>query len=74
MLAPHLLVPSPQDQQRVFLPSPGTRKVIFSTNIAETSVTIPGAEANLIPSPPPDGAGYLDGGHALIPTVGFSEI
>jgi len=33
---------SSKDQKRAFLPSPkGTRKIILSTNIAETSVTIP---------------------------------
>ncbi|KIP03746.1 hypothetical protein PHLGIDRAFT_110455 [Phlebiopsis gigantea 11061_1 CR5-6] len=33
----------PAHQQQIFLPSPkGTRKVILATNIAETSVTIPG--------------------------------
>ncbi|CAJ0584811.1 unnamed protein product, partial [Mesorhabditis spiculigera] len=34
---------TPQQQMRVFQPAPeGQRKVIFSTNVAETSVTIPG--------------------------------
>lgn len=33
---------SSQDQRRAFLPAkPGCRKIILSTNIAETSVTIP---------------------------------
>ena len=32
----------PEEQQKVFEPIPGKRKVVFSTNVAETSVTIPG--------------------------------
>ena len=32
----------PEDQQKVFEPVDGKRKVVFSTNVAETSVTIPG--------------------------------
>ena len=36
----HSTVPAAQ-QQEVFRPSPGCRKIILSTNIAETSVTIP---------------------------------
>ncbi|XP_078618515.1 uncharacterized protein LOC144886044 [Branchiostoma floridae x Branchiostoma japonicum] len=33
----------PEDQRKVFEPAPaGARKVVFATNIAETSVTIPG--------------------------------
>jgi len=32
----------PEEQQNVFKPTPGKRKVVFSTNVAETSVTIPG--------------------------------
>ncbi|KAL0378965.1 UNVERIFIED_CONTAM: ATP-dependent RNA helicase DEAH12, chloroplastic [Sesamum radiatum] len=31
-----------EDQHRVFLTYPGKRKVIFATNVAETSLTIPG--------------------------------
>ena len=30
------------DQQRIFRPSPGTRRIVLSTNVAETSLTIPG--------------------------------
>lgn len=33
-----------EDQHRVFLTSPGKRKVIFTTNVAETSLTIPGVK------------------------------
>lgn len=33
-----------EDQRRVFLDYPGKRKVIFATNIAETSLTIPGVK------------------------------
>ncbi|CAA0812505.1 helicase domain-containing protein / IBR domain-containing protein / zinc finger protein-related [Striga hermonthica] len=33
-----------EDQHRVFLTYPGKRKVIFATNIAETSLTIPGVK------------------------------
>lgn len=32
------------DQHRVFLTYPGKRKVIFATNVAETSLTIPGVK------------------------------
>ncbi|XP_047306916.1 ATP-dependent RNA helicase DEAH11, chloroplastic-like [Impatiens glandulifera] len=32
------------DQRRIFLDYPGRRKVIFSTNLAETSLTIPGVK------------------------------
>ena len=32
----------PEEQQKVFEMTPGKRKVVFSTNVAETSVTIPG--------------------------------
>ena len=32
----------PEEQQKVFGKTPGKRKVVFSTNVAETSVTIPG--------------------------------
>ncbi|CAI8019397.1 ATP-dependent RNA helicase DEAH12, chloroplastic, partial [Geodia barretti] len=34
----------PEEQQKVFDESIGRRKVIFSTNVAETSVTIPGVK------------------------------
>ncbi|XP_047952833.1 ATP-dependent RNA helicase DEAH12, chloroplastic-like [Salvia hispanica] len=33
-----------EDQHRVFLAYPGKRKVIFATNVAETSLTIPGVK------------------------------
>jgi HrpA-like RNA helicase len=34
---------SVEEQQRVFAPAPlGSRKVVFATNVAETSLTIPG--------------------------------
>ncbi|KAL0342946.1 UNVERIFIED_CONTAM: ATP-dependent RNA helicase DEAH12, chloroplastic [Sesamum angustifolium] len=33
-----------EDQHRVFLTYPGKRKVIFATNVAETSLTIPGVK------------------------------
>ncbi|XP_019193603.1 PREDICTED: ATP-dependent RNA helicase DEAH11, chloroplastic-like [Ipomoea nil] len=33
-----------EDQHRVFLNFPGKRKVIFTTNVAETSLTIPGVK------------------------------
>ncbi|KAG8383569.1 hypothetical protein BUALT_Bualt04G0027200 [Buddleja alternifolia] len=33
-----------EDQRRVFLTYPGKRKVIFATNVAETSLTIPGVK------------------------------
>lgn len=33
-----------EDQRRVFLDYPGKRKVIFATNVAETSLTIPGVK------------------------------
>ncbi|KAI3451192.1 hypothetical protein Pfo_007857 [Paulownia fortunei] len=33
-----------EDQHRVFLTYPGRRKVIFATNVAETSLTIPGVK------------------------------
>ncbi|GFP90336.1 putative uncharacterized protein at4g01020 chloroplastic [Phtheirospermum japonicum] len=33
-----------EDQTRVFLTYPGKRKVIFATNVAETSLTIPGVK------------------------------
>ncbi|KAL2528006.1 helicase domain-containing protein/IBR domain-containing protein/zinc finger protein-related [Forsythia ovata] len=33
-----------EDQHRVFLNYPGKRKVIFTTNVAETSLTIPGVK------------------------------
>ncbi|KAA8546766.1 hypothetical protein F0562_003195 [Nyssa sinensis] len=33
-----------EDQHRVFLNYPGRRKVIFATNLAETSLTIPGVK------------------------------
>ncbi|KAL6575899.1 hypothetical protein OROHE_000370 [Orobanche hederae] len=33
-----------EDQHRVFLTYPGERKVIFATNVAETSLTIPGVK------------------------------
>lgn len=35
---------SNEDQRRIFLDYPGKRKVIFSTNLAETSLTIPGVK------------------------------
>lgn len=36
---------SPQDQAKAFIPTPPrTRKVILATNVAETSVTIPGVK------------------------------
>ncbi|CAH9070258.1 unnamed protein product [Cuscuta epithymum] len=35
---------SSEDQNRVFFDFPGKRKVIFATNIAETSLTIPGVK------------------------------
>ncbi|PIN24607.1 DEAH-box RNA helicase [Handroanthus impetiginosus] len=35
---------SSEDQRRVFLTYPGKRKVIFATNVAETSLTIPGVK------------------------------
>ena len=34
----------PEEQQKVFDESDGRRKIIFSTNVAETSVTIPGVK------------------------------
>ncbi|CAN4106751.1 unnamed protein product [Withania somnifera] len=33
-----------EEQQRVFLSYPGKRKIIFTTNVAETSLTIPGVK------------------------------
>ncbi|KAK6150361.1 hypothetical protein DH2020_015293 [Rehmannia glutinosa] len=33
-----------EDQHRIFLTYPGKRKVIFATNVAETSLTIPGVK------------------------------
>ncbi|KAL8476240.1 hypothetical protein ACS0TY_028776 [Phlomoides rotata] len=33
-----------EDQRRVFLTYPGKRKVVFATNVAETSLTIPGVK------------------------------
>jgi pre-mRNA-splicing factor ATP-dependent RNA helicase DHX15/PRP43 len=33
---------SPEEQQKVFICKPNERKIIFATNIAETSVTIDG--------------------------------
>ncbi|MDF1813350.1 MAG: ATP-dependent RNA helicase HrpA, partial [Verrucomicrobiales bacterium] len=30
------------DQQRIFSPSPGRRRIVLATNVAETSLTIPG--------------------------------
>ena len=47
-VAPLLVLPlhatlSVEEQQRVFAPAPlGSRKVVFATNVAETSLTIPG--------------------------------
>ncbi|XP_019185180.1 PREDICTED: ATP-dependent RNA helicase DEAH11, chloroplastic-like [Ipomoea nil] len=35
---------SNQDQHKIFLDFPGMRKVIFATNVAETSLTIPGVK------------------------------
>lgn len=32
----------PEEQEKIFAPAPGLRKVIVATNIAETSLTIPG--------------------------------
>lgn len=33
-----------EEQHRVFLSHPGKRKVIFTTNVSETSLTIPGVK------------------------------
>ena len=45
LVLPLYSVLSPQEQAKVFEPPPeGTRLVIFSTNVAETSLTIPGVK------------------------------
>ena len=36
---------SPTEQQRVFKPSDGRRRVVLATNVAESSVTVPGVTA-----------------------------
>ena len=35
------------EQQRIFQPQPGKRRIIFATNVAESSLTVPGIRSRI---------------------------